>query len=172
MNFASNNISIFPFSKNRVVTSESQGVTTTSTTDVDRRFYEANVVKLIRQLMDVDGFIISYDSDNDILEFNLAGYFIKIDSFVTSLLESFSAGNDVYASLNILNGEVDGQDEDNRFTGVTFSNAAPASSDVVLLLGKLVDNGNTVFVPNSDSFMKFNANSLKITKIDGKPLNS
>ena len=100
---ASNNISIFPLSKNRPNDRSS------------RLFYENNIANLLRQTVDVEGFMISLPEDftlnvsnvedggknkitlstlNNII-FNLYGYYFNIGSKLqATILHSFTYNND------------------------------------------------------------------------------
>lgn len=99
-----------------------------------RLISESSVVSMINKLIDTDGYVITPDNDEDIiedstmLEFNIHGYYFAIAQ--TSLLRSkFPSSNNIYANIyldevgNYI--ELQGQDFDNNdvweYRGVTFS---------------------------------------------------
>lgn len=117
-----------------------------------RIFYESMVTNLIRQLVDVKGFLISSPgisnySITDDLEFNLGGYWflVKSGSKIVPVtndapIDETIEGNPeirgktcyIYACINTIdnNGikEISGQDVDSQYTGLTFiASASPPS---------------------------------------------
>ena len=101
----SKNITVFP-SVNRSVGAKGA-----------RLFTEYNLVHLINQLTDTDSFIISNELDlsNPVFEFNIAGYYFKVDSYV-NIISKFdgmpvSLGDNIYAEIKIdNNNELSGYD--------------------------------------------------------------
>ena len=109
MNINSTNIKVFPFAKFR------------QTSDLGSRlFYEMNVSRLIDQLIDVQGFIVSGKVDlsgivTETLGFNIKGYYFEI-SPQTSIVPA-DATDSVYARIQLEGepNELVGQDDNNNF---------------------------------------------------------
>lgn len=152
----SDKINIFPLNKTR--DSDLQ----------DNLLYESNIANIIRQLIDVDGFIISAPDEmsnvsaNSPLVFNLYGYYIKI----VELPEDIKAPLYFYIKLENKDNlqEIEGQDTDNEYTGLVATddiNSIPGTAPYIYIYD---DKGNLV----STSLKKFDFNSLAITGIDGK----
>lgn len=131
---SSKSISVFPLSKNRPTDRSS------------RLFYENNVANIIRQLVDVDGFIIKADTNllsinektnpleitlSEII-FNLYGYYFAVKEstegpvvVATHTAEDLSESKTtfkLYASITINpdTREIDGQDDDGVYNGFKF----------------------------------------------------
>lgn len=154
-NISSTSITIFPLNKHR------EGY------PQDNLLYENNLANIIRQLIDVEGFIISGPdtlesvSIENPLILNIYGYYIKL----TDLPQVETQGTKVYIKLLISDSripEVDGQDDGNIFTGVQMVDSV-TEGDHYLCISK--DGVNI----NKDAFYKFTFNSLNIKGIDGKP---
>lgn len=141
----------------------------------NRLFYENNLTRLIRQLVDTEGFIISGGIDktgkttSQGLEINIHGYYFQINEG-TELVDSISIGSSLYACIQLDdNMELDGQDNDkNQFTGLYFTTEAPSSSTsnlfYIKIAEKVQDNWQLVTTLNQ----KFYSDSLNIAGIDGK----
>ena len=181
---ASDKIGIFPLSKNR-----------TSETPLNSRlFYESNVANIINQVIDTDGFVITnYDDLNAVqyndntqtlslstpLEFNIGGYYVKIDEesnhFVRIPFEGVSKPEAIYASITLTDDtptEINGQDDNGVYTGIEFTTNEPTNKTFTLkILERFATSpfGNQHFyrVPQ-ESKIKFDLLSLGITAIDGK----
>lgn len=158
MNINSTNIKVFPFAKFR------------QTSDLGSRlFYEMNVSRLIDQLIDVQGFIVSGKVDlngivTETLGFNIKGYYFEI-SPQTSIVPA-DATDSVYARIQ-LDGEPNelvGQDDNNNFTVLDILGTEPTEGYYIKLLSKDSDGWKLVV----ESYTKFDNSSLKIDKIDGK----
>ncbi len=107
-----------------------------SSNDITSRlFYEQNVTNLIRQLVDVEGFIISGNVDpstgfvKDKLCFNIYGYYFELsDKAEITAIEGDST-NSVYVGIKLISDdsgpvyplEISGQDENGSYTGLEFS---------------------------------------------------
>ena len=167
----STNIKVFPLAKNR------------DTDPGARHMYESNIANIIRQLIDNEGYIIKATEltlENGCfnltgLEFNLHGYYVCINASGDSTpLIAFTADSEataLYASLSILNGEISGQDETDLYRGIEFTFNKPSNvTAFIKLFNVQEDTGVYKLVPVKESFQKFDAKSLNITKIDGKPL--
>lgn len=143
MNLLSTAVKAFPLGKPRAESSE----------DITSRiFYEQNVSNLIRQIVDVPGFLITSPTISNTgalaspLEFNLGGYYFRIrENTVIFPLENgvlisapnipLTAGTGyIYACINVTTGadnlpvEITGQDNDSGyFTSleIVASNSAP-----------------------------------------------
>lgn len=164
----SKNIQIFPIA-NRV-TQDPLGRLTT----------EYNLTSILNKLLDVDGFVISWNHPNII--FNLHGYLITAN--LTDIINGFS--DNIYASITITDyastnndnnikayeekflAQLDGRDvpgEDTsvsnygKYTGVTFSSSEPEPSqtDIIYHL-HLLTKVNNVWVIPEDSKIKFRTN--------------
>ena len=112
----SKNVTVFP-SVNRSVGAKGA-----------RLFTEYNLVHLINQLTDTDSFIISNELDlsNPVFEFNIAGYYFKVDSYV-NIISKFdgmpvSLGDNIYAEIKI--------DNNNELSGYDIIDETIVSSDV------------------------------------------
>ena len=149
-----------------------------------RLFYENNISRLITQLIDTNGFIISgsirFDkSTNDVLvdtlmRFNIQGYYFEIDPGV-SILPANNA-TEIYAYIKLTEQaldpesneisppELEGQDEVLKFTGLTIDTTIPEGAIGIKLA---IKDGDQWKIPES-SFYKFSSESLNISKIDGK----
>lgn len=159
----SSNIKVFPFAKYR-----------NDLTDLGSRlFYENNISRLIKQLIDTEGFIISGSVDTlgnitSPLCFNLYGYYFEINS--GNLVDS-TANTNVYAVIDVSGNppELQGQDNElQQFTAIEFVGTKPkgceTSKHYISILKKVGNN----WVIDLDSYTKFDVISLKIDKIDGK----
>ena len=159
-------IEVFPIAKKR--SNDAPGT---------RTFTERNISNLIRQLLsaDKDGYIISCDQiDNKNknakfnIEFNLYGYYFEIKNFTPA-----STWESVYACIALNDGEIYGQDNNDKFEGLTISDNPSAvtikSNDISLdikyikLLEK-VDNSWRCASQNIGLI-----SSLSVGGIDGKP---
>ena len=182
----SSNIKIFPLSKNRSYT-DSNG---TVVAENSRSLFEHRIVNIIKQLIDVDGFVISeldteyFSNESNLgkaLDFNLGGYFISLDSNTSQAelgISSTDSGK-IWACLKLSTdtSEVNGQDEEDedepekyKYTGVQFilSDIDPADNFHATLLILIKDSqGNCWKVPESSKY-KFKSRSFSVTKIDGK----
>ena len=162
-NIRSENIQIFPLAKPRKENISS------------RLFYEQNVTNLLRQLMDTDGFIIqsctiSNNICDDDLIFNIHGYYFKIEKGTD--LGDLSTGNYIIAEIHLSETEpveIDGQDEDDYYTGLDIICVTNLSNDDLnskrLILFEKVNDEWTSY---NSSYNKFNPQSLVISGIDGK----
>lgn len=139
---------------------------------------EYNLTSILNKLLDVDGFVISWNKNDEIIVFNLHGYLITAD--LSNIIGSFS-GNNIYAYITItdynnegateyeknflaqLNGkDVMGNDTAvtnyGKYTGVTFSDSEPTSSqtDIIYHLPILtrIDNSSPWVIPEN-STIKF-----------------
>lgn len=170
----SENIRLFPFAKYRPHVMDLGS----------RLFYENNISRLITQLIDTEGFIISgsirFDkTTNDVLVdtllcFNIHGYYFEIDPGV-SILPSNDA-TEIYAYIKLTEQvqdsesneisppELEGQDEILKFTGLTIDTTIPEGAIGIKIATK---DGDQWKIPES-SFYKFSSESLNISKIDGK----
>ena len=118
---ATDNISIFPLSKERPAKRE------------NNIFYESNIANIIRQLIDTEGFIItpptdatdliSLESDapvlNKSLMFNLYGYYIELSKGAV-LADNATKGDVFYACIKIKDNEIDGQDNKGDYEGLSI----------------------------------------------------
>lgn len=144
----------------------------------NRLFYENNLTRLIRQLVDTEGFIISGGIDEkgkttSVFEINIHGYYFRIEGG-TELVDSSSTdstltGSSLYACIQLddnmeLKGQVNEQDQ---FTALYFTTDTPSSTTNLfsIKIAEKVDN-NWQLVTTLNQ--KFSANSLTITEIDGK----
>lgn len=169
----SDSISIFPLSKPRKVEKTS------------RLFYEENITNLIRQVVDVDSFIIKspldYNSESAILSdnliFNLYGYYFNIHSNSGFISSNRIANDDKYIVAKIvLSGEpleISGQDNDvKEYEGLSIESvkAVPTDTDTdkYIVLFKRNSTDTKKWDSYEDSFKKFSANNFIITGIDGK----
>ena len=191
MNINSSNIKIFPAARR-----------TGSYDPFSRLMSESTVTSIINKLVDSDGFVVNSIedtfsiSDNDAilgnwprtandtistvtvssdpaeLDFNIFGYFIKLDSNgVFELLDSLSSENDIYAHIVLdsthlpdNNGpeyvQLIGTDDEGVYTGVVFTNSDNYSHDsdevhTLHLLTKKNFSGTDWWVIPRSSVIKF-----------------
>lgn len=161
MNLNIGNLDIFPCSKNISKTNSSL-------------FYEQNITNMIRQVTDVDSYVISgsVSSDGVVNEGGLAlslyGYYIFIKEG-TSLIpegvtENVYIGIELTEPSDTVPQELDGQVSGELFEPVILS----GTDNVSHALHLLTKASGTWAIPTS-SFVKFNIGSLfRIQDIDGK----
>ena len=167
---SSGNIQIFPIA-NRMIQDPLGRLTT-----------EYNLTSILNKLLDVDGFVVSWNEPNII--FNLHGYLITAN--LENIIGSFS--DNIYASITItdytstnttnnnikayeekflaqLNGSDSGDGAQSQYTGVTFSSSSPNQTDGVYYLHLLTesdsndDSNDTVsWVIPENSKIKFKTN--------------
>lgn len=164
----SENVKAFPLAKPRLG----------SSVDITSRiFYEQNVSNIIRQIIEVAGFIISGKVDTrgivtEKLCINIYGYYFEI-AVGTSLVNN-EVSNKVFAQIKIYTpqveesgvqapSEIDGQDESGEYTGLKFSGNLEPGCIGFQLLQKSGSNWGFV----EDSFRKFKVEKLDIDWIDG-----
>ena len=161
----SNDINIFPLSKHR------------ENNRNNNLFYEQNIANIINQIIDINlsGFIIDAPEvinknnvnntvPDSIVKLNLKGYYIEINNISKYVTEDKPLFIGVVLSNKQENQpqEIDGQDDDNLFTGVILNNSPiPDTYPSIQLYD---ENGNVC----KENFARFNVNSLNITGIDGK----
>lgn len=160
-NIASDNISVYPSSRRGAQKPESRLLT------------ESALVSIVNKLIDTDGFVITRTLDlQQIFEFNIHGYYFKVDpaSSLTALFPDAEVDDVIYGiikmvklSENIV--ELDGQDEDGSYTGVQFS-LTPTSDLDSYQLALLVKN-NAGWSIVEDSKFKFAASSSQSSNVDG-----
>lgn len=138
----SKDVVVFPIAKER-----------TSGIEETRLLTEYNVSNLIRQLYssNQNGFIISSikDGNNYTIEFNLYGYYFKININPHDIFGNPSSGKEIYASIKIdESDEIEGQDEEleiegikqNKYTGLLINNAKPDNKYKYIKLFNVKDN--------------------------------
>lgn len=177
----SRNVSVFPLAKDR---------------QDDRSanlFYEDNIANIIRQLVDVKGFLITDESESDLftvengklylqagksLAFNIGGRFFQITTTEVNNgfepLEIYSLSDSVpaiYANIIIdSNKEVHGQDSGDEYQGLIISNNTEGASYSLKLLNVTQQDGTFVVTFPQESFMKIKLKSFSksINFIDGQ----
>ena len=194
---SSNNISVFPLSKNRPNDRSA------------RLFYEHNIANLIRQLIDVEGFIIQPSSSTDLslsvstdgdkiiirtgtpITFNLYGYYFSIaanSSLLTVNANELDAsgGNNIIKLFAVLNiddksNEIAGYDDNGVYTGLKITTDSIDAVDSTgrhaielcsILITLDLDAGKWVVSGTmcDSSYSRFSTQSLdmSISRIDGK----
>ena len=137
-----------------------------------RLLSEKSFSRLVNQLVNKDSFIINYDSNSNLIEFNIHGYYFKINSF-SSLLSSSNIVGNLYACIKINNTtqELAGQDNTGgNYEGVYLTTEVPSLEDTPeytiysLFLGSV--SSNKVFTENADSYIMFNMNKIDLKTID------
>ena len=162
MNLNRTLISVFPLSKNRSGDSNSRALT------------EDRIANIIRQIVDVDGFVISNSVRDSSFQFNLYGYFITVEGLENIYSNGeFDTANEIWANITLDgNNEISGQDDDNTdvYTGVSFNSTATGSHSLKLLEKKTSAQGTTEWVIPELSRYKLVSDTIKleITRIDGK----
>ena len=166
---SSNNIQVFPTTKRPDKSVES------------RQMSEQNIIRLVNMLLDVEGFVIDSDletTNNKFIEFNIDGYYFKLLNAgvaeVQSLLNASSTGS-IWASILVTETgstgykELQGQDTQSGYEGITFSTSDPESNANTYKLKILEKSNNTWSIP-STSIYKFSQTSisnLNLDEIDG-----
>ena len=175
----------------------------TSSNDITSRiFYEQNASNIIRQLIDVPGFIISAPSismpsgtiNGRNLIIDIGGYYFDISN--GSTIVPFNSDGAVVDGNTVLKGsivylyfcidttteephEIIGQDStDNTYQGLVIEvstlnpdNFNKHTYNLPVYFGNTDANGipiSNTWKIYANSYMRFNANSLNITGIDGK----
>ena len=145
----SSNIEVFPSARRGGTNPES------------RLFAESSVVSIVNKLIDTDGFVISTNLSEDPFEFNIQGYYFKVDSY-TSIVSLGSGWTEVYGSVNLTESdfpEINSDNNSNKYTGVNFTNTQPVGKYL-----KLLEKVNGTWVIPEESKIKFN---VAINSIDG-----
>lgn len=162
----SDKIKVFPFAKyNR------------PTNDLGSRlFYECNIARLVTQLIDTDGFIISGAVDTgasitETLKFNIKGYYFEITAGVSLIPDDIKHTDSMIYGVVTLNDnpeELSGQDNDfsGKFEALSITTIRP-TEDTVFYLKLLEKVGEEWHIPE-ESYFRYNVSSINITKIDGK----
>ena len=160
----SENVIVFPIAKERI-----------GLVQETRLMTEYNVSNLIRQLFGnkSNGFIISCNKDNaDVwtIEFNLYGYYFKVNSISTTLFKESELTPDsdgLYAAITIDEDvdEIYGQDNKGVYEGLEFSTKIPDSIPANKHYLKLLNFDGTSFTSISNNW-GFAAHA--IGGIDGK----
>ena len=134
-----------------------------------RLLSEKSFSRLINQIVDRDAFIISYNKDENSIEFNIHGYYFKVTDFSTAI-QSISTGSKVYACIEIddTSNELYGQDEGSLYKGVYFTSAVPTEATsghtlYYLSLGTATSSGLSEDI---DSYIVFNIDKLDLKNID------
>lgn len=174
INLSSTAVKVFPFARYRE-----------SRIDLSSRlFYEYNVARLIKQLIDTEGFIISGKIDettcsvSETVALNIGGYYFELQQ--GAQLSPSNTSNVVYAYIVLTNISVDennqptppelvGQDDKGNFTALTLCDDIPTGIEGNVIYLKLAEkdiNGNWVLA--TESYKKFSMHSLLLEKIDGK----
>lgn len=160
----SGDVVVFPIAKERI-----------DTVEETRLLTEYNVSNLVRQLYNSgqNGFIISSAKDsanNYVIEFNLYGYYFKININPYTIFKDPSSGDGIYVAIKIdTSDEIDGQDEElevdgikqNKYTGLLINNIEPTEEYKYIKLFNL--NNNNYELNNVSSFSQ-----MLIGGIDGK----
>ena len=158
----SDKIKVFPFAKTRA--------------DYDissRLFYEENISRIVRQVVDTEGFVVSGGitstgvTSQDGLAINIHGYYFYIEK-ETSIVPNESSTT-CYVSIKLTSGgavsELVGQDNDKgKFDALNFTDIPPEDANVFYI--KLAEKTTTGWVINNELKRKFN---FGYSAIDGKP---
>ena len=158
----SSNVKVFPFARFR----EQKDI-------ASRLFYEENISRLIRQVVDTEGFVVSGGitstgvTSQDGLAINIHGYYFYIEK-ETSIVPNESSTT-CYASIKLTSGgavsELMGQDNDEgKFDALNFTDTPPEDANVFYI--KLAEKTTSGWVINNELKRKFN---FGYSAIDGKP---
>ena len=153
MYIKSNKLHVFPFGSTRKVEPTA------------RIMNEQNISRLVRNLTDVEGFVIDYDKSTNIMEFMLHGYYFKVN--LSDCLDDLS-GKDIYAYIAVdvqnnyeylLGGDTDGINTETSFTEFTglYINQEPNISNASIYSLYILDKSGNV---PSSSKSKFSSSSL------------
>ena len=180
MYIQSDNIEVFPTTK------RADTYTRTS-----KMMSEQAFTRIVNQLVDRDSFVISFDNNSDIIEFNIHGYYFKIKN-VSAIKDSITSDN-IYAYI-VINDKVEndnqyielqGQDESDKedliidgtigdkiaFTGLTISESDPttktAPKGCTIYALKILTYKDGSFKVPDESYILYNSNSIKISEIFG-----
>lgn len=140
-----------------------------------RIFYEQNVSNIIRQIIDVQGFVISgkVNEDGSVSEklcFDIFGYYFELG--VGTELVNEEIDDKVFVMIRLTDAEpfeIDGQDEDGSYKGLMLSNRLEDGCKGFQLLESSKDSSGTKRWKLFDSsYSKFEVKSLGIDWIDAK----
>ena len=137
-----------------------------------RLMSEASLVNIVNKLIDTDGFVVTPDEDvittnssgtitgqvtNKVFEFNIKGYYFKINT-LNDLISSFSSDSNIYATVHLNTTddyvELAEQDDNSEYQGLNFTNTLPNASSGYYSLWLLAKQGGYWVVP-IDSRVKF-----------------
>lgn len=174
MNISSKQIKVFPFAKYR------------NTVDLGSRlFYENNISRLIYQLVDTDGYVISGAvNTNGILTeslmMNIHGYYFEIASGESLIPNDETDTGELYAYIkvskeisdstgSVVPPQIIGQDDNTKgFTALNLTFTEPTSTEDDIFSILLLVKDSSGWKINESVYTKFDTKSLNITKIDGK----
>lgn len=136
---------------------------------LDRVLNEQNLSKIIRNITDKVGFVISYNSDTNFIEFMLYGYYFEVNltPFIQSNSDSISKSSGITAYIVIsgldnryeyLLGNDDNDDGNDVFTGL-FLNEEPDPSNKQSKICSLKLLDENLNVPNESRY-KFDLKSI------------
>ena len=145
----------------------------------NRLMSEANLVRLVNQLLDTKSFVISNEfsiTATSSFEFNIAGYYFKIDkqSDMASVITALSNPTNVYANITLTGTapwlELSGQDASGEYQGVTFSSAASTGTNVYSL--KILTKTDDTYGIPDESKVKFDLSKMtgSVLEVDGGTL--
>lgn len=155
MYLKSDKVHVFPFGSTRKVE------------PIARILNEQNISRIVRNLTDVNGFVISYDEKSKLIEFMIYGYYFKAD--LSSLVTDYK-GKDIHAYIAVsedseyeylLGGDTDGVETDpssSDFTGLYINQKPNIPGATVHTLHILDKSGK---VPEN-SLSKFSSNSVDL----------
>lgn len=174
MNISSDKIKVFPFAKYR------------NTVDLGSRlFYENNISRIIYQLVDTDGYVISGAVNSigeltETLKINIHGYYFEIASGQSLIPSDETDTGKIYAYIkvskeitdstgSVLPPQLIGQDDNTKgFTAFNLTFTEPTGSEDDIFSIPLLVKDSSGWKINDSVYTKFDTKSLNITKIDGK----
>ena len=152
---------------------------------------EFNLTNIINKLINVESFVINkeYKTNNIVndLEFNIKGYYFKLDSSaVTTLVSQFSSSHSIYAIIkitdvesgdysfkelqNIADGSGHTLDVGSEFQGLKFDSASSSNTNEYSL--KVLEKSGSTWIIPEGSKIRFksiaNDNSRLIIVDDGE----
>jgi hypothetical protein len=174
----SSDVIVFPLSKTRPTNGVGLPTADGSVTGVDlnktRLLTEKSVSNIIYQLIDTDGFLIGYTTDETgnkfDIEFNLVGYYFRVTLDFTPTTDGgkpYLDWQNIFATITISDeyDEIVGQDINGKYEGLVLSDEAPSGSGTHAL--KLLTKTGNKWEPPKDCYNKFSITSLGITGLDG-----
>ena len=157
-----------------------------SSNDITSRiFYEQNVSNLIRQIVDVDGFVISGEVNPETgnvvgkLCFNIYGYYFELADGAELAAGVGDNPKEIYVGIKFISNddvvvyplEISGQDENGEYTGLEFSSTKFGDEYKSLKLLEFSFNsetGNEEWHIPKESKYKFDIDNFGIDWIDAK----
>ena len=167
MYLASSNVKVFPFARFREQANDI----------ASRLFYEENISRLVRQVVDTEGFVVSGGitstgvTSQEGLAINIHGYYFYIEKETSIVPTDTDNPTTCYVSIQLTSegpvSELFGQDDEGEFKALNFTANIPSATEGTnVFYVKLAEKTTTGWVINNELKRKFN---FGYSAIDGKP---